>query len=173
MGVPEGNIQIGAEHPLVPHQAQKRHGGGQLQYKFLQRRQPGVVVVLYLLIVVDIADDAEHQGEQVYIQVDKAACHHVFPAQHHDGQADADDEHQTAHGRRTLLRHVPRRADLLDGLARLQLHQCRYQQLARDDGDDKADNDRQRDLHKSHNCLLLPAAGRAAALFICSDALPR
>lgn len=64
MGVPEGDIQIGTQHPLVPHEAQERHRRRQLQHKLLQRRQTGVVVVLHLLIVVNVADEAEHQGKR-------------------------------------------------------------------------------------------------------------
>ena len=176
VGVPEGNIQVGAQHPLVPHQAQECHRRRQLQNKLLRRGQAGVLVVLHLLIVVDISDNAEYQREQVHIQVYEAAGHHPLPAQHDDGEADADDEHQPAHGGGALLRHVPGGPNLLDGLSRLQLYQRRYQQLACDGGDDKAYRDRQHDLHNSHTILLLPSAPRGGLFFISafpSGARPR
>ena len=158
MGVPEGDIQVGTQHPLVPHEAQERHGRRQLQHKLLQRRQAGVVVMLHLLIVVNVADEAEHQRKEIDVQVGEVAARHMLPAQSHDGDADTDNEHQAAHGGGALLGHVPGGADLLDGLAGLQPHQRRYQQLAGDDGDDKADRHRQHDLQNSHNDSLLPAA---------------
>ena len=80
MGVEEGNIQVGTQHALVAHQAQEGHGSRQLQQELLGSGEAGVLVVLHLLIVVDIADDAEHQGEHIDIQVGEVPLQHALPA---------------------------------------------------------------------------------------------
>ena len=46
--------------------------------------------------------------------------HHALPAETDRAEEDGGDEHDAAHGRRTGLGIVPLRADLTDGLARVQ-----------------------------------------------------
>ena len=140
IGVEKRDVQVGAQMSLIAQQAQKGHRRRQLQKEFLNGRKPGIVVVLHLLIVVNVADDAEHQGKQIHIDVGEIPLRHAPPAQCHHRDADADDEHKPAHGRRALLGHVPGGADLLDALSRLQLHQLRDQQLSGQSRNGKADN---------------------------------
>ena len=80
VGVEEGDIQVGAQHPLVAHKAQEGHRRRQLENELLRGRQAGILMVLHLLIVVDVADDAEHQCKGVDIQVGEAALQHLRPA---------------------------------------------------------------------------------------------
>lgn len=117
VGVKKRNIQVGAQMALRPQQAQKRHRRRQLQQELLNGGEAGVAVMLYLLIVINIADDAEYQGKQVYIDMGKVPLHHALPAHNHHRDADADDEHQPAHSGGTLLGHVPGGANLLDALS--------------------------------------------------------
>ena len=123
--------------PLRPQQAQERHCRRQLQNEFLNGGEAGVAVVLHLLIVVNIADDAEDQGEKIDIDMGEVAVYHALPAQSHHGDADADDEHKPAHGGGALLGHVPGGADLLDALAGLELDKLGNEQLAGHSRDDK------------------------------------
>ena len=125
---------------LRPQQAQKRHRRRQLQQELLNGGEAGVAVMLYLLIVINIADDAEYQGKQVYIDMGKVPLHHALPAHNHHRDADADDEHQPAHSGGTLLGHVPGGANLLDALSGLELHQLRDQKLPGHSRDGKADS---------------------------------
>ena len=160
MGVEEGNVQVGAEHPLIAHQAQKGHGRRQLQQELLGSGEAGVLVVLYLLVVVDVADAAKDQRKQVDVQMLEIALQHPAPAADHDGHADTDDEHQAAHGGGALLRHMPLRADLLDALAGFQPYQRGDQQLTHHGGDNKADNGSENNFHVNDSLSYAPSAGR-------------
>ena len=84
----KGIYRLGTQHALVAHQAQEGHGSRQLQQELLGSGEAGVLVVLHLLIVVDIADDAEHQGEHIDIQVGEVPLQHALPAQDQNGNAD-------------------------------------------------------------------------------------
>ena len=112
--------------------------------------------MLHLLVVVDIADAAEYQREQVHIQVLEAALQHAPPPAGDDGHADTDNEHQSAHGGSALLGHVPLGADLLDALARLQTDEGGNEKLAHHGGDNKADDGSQNNFHVNDSLSFAP-----------------
>ena len=114
------------------------------------------MVMLHLLIVVDIADDAEYQGEYIDIQVGEVPLQHAPPAQDQNGDADADDEHQAAHGGSALFALVPGGANLLDALPGLQPDQGGDQQLTGCQGDRQAYDACQNNFH---HVLSFPSRG--------------
>ena len=140
MGMEKRDIQVGAEHTFIAHQAQKDDCRGKLQQELLYRSQARVLMMLYFLVVVNITDHAEDKGKEIDIEMGKITLQHAAPAEDQDCYADTDNEHQAAHGRRALLAHVPGRADLLNTLSGLQAHQRRNQQLADDGCNNKADD---------------------------------
>ena len=129
-------------------------GDGELEQKFLPRRETEILLVLELFKIVQKADRAVDQGEDEHENMAVIALRHALPA---DGQADRrhrGDEHQAAHGRRALLAAVPCRTDLLDGLPRLDAAQERHEPRAHERAHGKADDERQ-DQFQRHFCFLL------------------
>ena len=114
--VHKGDVKVGGQIVVVAHQHREHDGRRQLEQKLLRCGQAGVLVLFHLHIVVNIADHAEHQGEQEHKAAAEAPCGKVRPPQQQNRRSGADDEHQPSHGGRPLLRHVPGGADLLDGL---------------------------------------------------------
>ena len=137
---------------LIAQQAQKRHRRRKLQQELLDGGEAGVAVMPHLLVVVNVSDDTEYEGKKIHINVGKVSVYHALPAQDHHGDADADDEHESAHGGGALLGHVPGGADLLDALSGLELDQLRDQQFTGNSRYDKTNNAGQNDW-KDHTFL--------------------
>ena len=121
---------MGGQVAVVPQQHREGDGGGELEQELGPGGQAGVLLFLHLLVVVQVADDPEHQRETENEQSPEVPPGNVGPADEQEGAQDAQDEHEPAHGRGTLLGHVPGGAVLLDGLAGLHPAEYRDQNLS-------------------------------------------
>ena len=139
--VEKGDVERIGQVAVVAHEHGKQYGRRQLEQELLGGGQAGVLMLFHLKVVVDIADDAEHQGPA------EAALGKILPPQQKDRRGDADDEHQPSHGGGPLFGPVPGGPDVLDGLARLHPPQRRDQRFPRQGGHHKghhkADDDPQ------------------------------
>ena len=126
----EGDVQVGGQVAEIPQQGGEGDGGGQLEKELGTGGEAGVLPLLHLLIVVQIANDAEDQGKAEDEEGTKIPPEQVGPADEHNGDQNTEDEHQSAHGGGALLGHVPGGAVLLDGLAGLHPAQHGDEQLA-------------------------------------------
>ena len=112
-------------------------------------------MTLYLLIVVQEADHAEHQREQQHIDVAPVPCQHAGPAGGKNGDRNAGNKHQSAHSGRTGLGGVPLGPHLPDGLPRLQTAQGGQNDLSADDAcDGKTEETRENHFHENSPSVL-------------------
>ena len=142
--IKKGDVQTRGQISVVAQQHGERHRRRQLEEKFLQGRQPLVGVMAQLLKVIHKANGSKHQSEEVHEEIDKVPPLDLFPARGHNGHPDPQDKHQSAHGGRSLLGHVPGGSVLPDALPRFPLAQQGDQDLSRNKGHskghDKAEN---------------------------------
>ena len=118
--IEEGDVQVGSDVPLQTHQHEKEDGRRQLEQELLDGREAQVLMALYLLIVVQEADDPEDGGKEEQVEVGQISRRHAPPSGNQDGGRDAGDEHKSPHGRGPGLGGVPLGAHIPDLLAGLQ-----------------------------------------------------
>ena len=119
--VPERDIEVAAEVAALFEHEQENDGHNELQQELLAGGEAEIALELDLDEVVGEADQTIAQGKAQDIQVRIVAVfHHALPAEADRAEEDGGDEHDAAHSRRTGLGIVPLRADLTDGLARVQ-----------------------------------------------------
>lgn len=118
--------------------------------------------MLYLHIVVEKTDGPKHQSEQVDKQRTKIAISEILPAYRQNRHKNSDNEHDSAHGRRPLLRHMPHRTNFFDGLSSLQGPQPRDQ----DSAQRCRDGERQHKTNDKPHLLLLRTRLYASFLFL-------
>ena len=117
--VPERDIEVAGQIAAALQHKQERSGHDELQQEFLDGSQTEIALELDLDEIIGKTDKPIAEGEGQHIQV------RIVVILRHAAEADCaeDDrgnEHDAAHGRRTGLGVVPLRADLADGLARVQ-----------------------------------------------------
>ena len=147
MRLEKRHVETGRQHSLIAHQAEKRDRRGKLQKELLQRGQTKILVVLYLFIVVQKADDAENERKAKHVKVFEITCQHAGEAADDDGNQNARNEHQPAHRRRAGFSGVPRRTVLTNTLSGLECAQLGDQYPSRCRCDRKAQNAGNHDLH--------------------------
>lgn len=119
--VPERDIEVAGQIAAALQHKQERSGHDELQQEFLDGCQTEIALELDLDEIIGKTDKPIAQGEGQHIQVRiGVVLRHALPAEADCAEDDRGNEHDAAHGRRTGLGVVPLRADLADGLARVQ-----------------------------------------------------
>ena len=114
----------------VAQQGGKGNGRRQLKQELGAGGQAGVLMLFDLFIVIQIADDTEHQREAKDKNGSEVPPGNIRPADEDNGDQHAQNKHEPAHGGGTLFGHMPGGAVLLDGLSRLHSAQDGDQELS-------------------------------------------
>ena len=120
MALEERNVEIWSQISLVPQKNDHQNGCRELEQELPPGSKAGILVMDHFHVVVHKANAAKDQSEGKHIEPAPLLVGQVPPGAHQDGDADGEDEHESAHGGGPLLGHVPGGADLLDGLPCLQ-----------------------------------------------------
>ena len=114
----------------VAQQGGKGNGRRQLKQELGAGGQAGVLMLFDLFIVIQIVDDTEHQREAKDKNGAEVPPGNIRPADEDNGDQDAQNKHEPAHGGGALFGHMPGGAVLLDGLSRLHPAQDGDQELS-------------------------------------------
>lgn len=119
--VPERDIEVAGQIAAALQHKQERSGHDELQQEFLDGSQAEIALELDLDEIIGKTDKpiAEGKGQHIQVRIG-VVLRHALPAEADCAEDDRGNEHDAAHGRRTGLGVVPLRADLADGLARVQ-----------------------------------------------------